>query len=1515
MVRTVYSGGRPGQGKLVWVVLTERSMRPGHRPRQNGAVTSQLAGFTAPTRRWFERSFGQPTPVQAETWRAASAGENVLVISPTGTGKTLAAFLWSIDQLTSGQAEPAGGVGVLYISPLKALGVDVEKNLRAPLRGIAAVAADLGATPRDIRVGVRSGDTSPADRRRLLTQPPHILITTPESLFLILSSGARSTLVGVKTVIVDEIHALAGSKRGAHLAISLERLAAMNPAPVQRIGLSATVRPPERVAAFLGGAGRDVTIVAPDMAKTWDLAIRLPVDDLTQPGAGPAPTPAPAPPQPGQPAGRSRPSTMSTHLMAGEPGDARATKPSIWPPVEQAVYDLIRAHRSTICFVNSRGVAERLTAHLNELAADHGVGPVARTHHGSVSKASRAQIEADLKAGVLACVVATNSLELGIDMGAVDLVIQVGAPPSVASGLQRIGRGGHRVGDISHGVLFPLSRPDLLQTAVVVRRMGAAQIEAVPSLHNPLDLVAQQVVSICLAGPQSPEAIFQILRGADCCRELPRSGFDAVVAMLTGKYPSDDFAELRPRLTLDPVSGYLSARPGALRLVTTSGGTIPDRGLYPVYISAGPQSAETKSGGPRRVGELDEEMVYESRVGDVFILGSSTWRIDQITPHQVMVSPAPGRSGRLPFWHGDDQARPVELGLAIARLVGQLGADGTTRALAGVGLDERAEANLLAYIRDQRLATGTVPDQETVLIERQRDDLGAWRVMVHCPLGKAVLRPWTLAVRRRLRQAGLGDVRALVSDDGIVFQLGDLDQPPGLGALLAIDPGEIERLVVDEVQSSSLFAAHFRQCAARALLLPKPQPNQRSALWRQRLRSAQLLGVANAYPDFPIVAEALRECLEDVFDLAGLTDWLRAIAARRVRLVEVETRQPSPFGRSLLFGFTGAFIYDDDQPLAERAAAASGVDPVLLAALLGHSAPTMLDPVALAEVEARRQRTQPERRASSAEALWDLIRQLGPLSAEECAERCRGDGSAWLAELVAAGRVVSTTAAGPRWLVVSDDLALLDDLVTESTRPAALTRLVNRWLRSHALVTASQLRARYPVAAESVEGCLEVAVEAGLALTGRFEAADDEPRYIAPEVLADVKRWAAQRLRAGVKPVSQRRFASFLTRWNELDRPGRGIEAVVGAVDQLAGYPLPASMVESIILPARVTDYEPVMLDQLMSLGEITWSGYGRIPPADGWIRLWPADLPIPVDPAGLAGVSPAAAALYQRLSPGGAWSVADLMSPEMGPAAVEAGLWELVWAGLVTADTMAPLRTLDPGRARLRRPVTPRPRRVLRPVVTSSARSVGRWLALPVDQSSQTERLLAGTELALGRAGILTRGSALAEPLTAGFSDVYQVLRGLEDQGRVRRGYFVEDLGGAQFALPGAVDRLRQPATSPPLVLAACDPANPWGASLAWPQSQGHRPTRQAGALVVLDDGWPVLYLERGLHTVVTFGGDDNQVVAGLAAVGHLVDQRRLTPLRISRINAAPALADSRWTTLMSRAGFTMVPQGFERR
>ncbi|MDR0284276.1 MAG: DEAD/DEAH box helicase, partial [Propionibacteriaceae bacterium] len=1163
-------------------------------------------------------------------------------------------------------------------------------------------------------------------------------------------------------------------------------------------------------------------------------------------------------------------------------------------------------HRSTIVFANSRRLAERLTARLNaayhEAQPDDPAGVIARTHHGSIAKGVRAEVEAELKAGRLPCVVATNSLELGIDMGAVDLVIQVGAPPSVASGLQRIGRGGHQVEAVSHGVLFPLSRSDLLTTAVVTERMELGQIERAKRLRNPLDVLAQQLVSMCLDATPAPETLLALVRGADAFADLPDPAFWGVVDMLTGKYPADEFTGLRPRLTWDRVAGTLAARPGARRLVTTSGGTIPDRGLYGVFMPGTAGAGAGKHAASRRVGELDEEMVYESRVGDVFTLGTSAWRIDEITPNQVIVTPQPGQAGRVPFWHGDEMSRPAAVGRAIQARVADLGrGDGAP----DTHLDPAARANLERYIRDQRAATGVLPDAQTIIIEYNQDDMGAWRACLHCQLGRAVLHPWSLAIAHRLRETG-ADPRVILTDDGIVIRLGEVGDP-SIGSVVAVDPAEIDQIVTAETTRSALFAAHFRQCAARALLLPRRDPGQRSPLWQQRLRSAQLLGVAAGHPDFPVIAEALRECLDDVFDLATLRAVLGDIAARRVRIVEVTTPRPSPFAQALLFGYTGLFLYDADQPLAERAAHASLVDPALLASLLGHPGGEIADEAGLAAVEASLQRlTHPVR---SLEALWDLLREIGPLTAAECAGRSAADPAAWLAELQAARRIVAVPVGGHDLFAVAAD----EPLLASAGEPASLDRLIRRWVRTHAVVTPAVLARRYGVRVDAVTAVLDRLCGDGSLERGQFTEGPG-PQYIASDTLARARRRTLTRLRAQIAPVAPQQYASFLTRWQELDQPGRGPEALLAAVDQLAGYPLPASMLESVILPARVADYAPSLLDRAMLAGEVTWSGHGPIGEADGWVALWPADLPRLLPPLA-TGLSPDAQRVLDRLGGGGAWTTADRAADDLPPSRVEAAVWELVWAGWVSTDTLEPLRALGRGGGALRRPYVPRTRRVgpVRPVLPR--RSSGRWFAVDAGPPSETARLATAVGLELARYGVLTKGAILSEALTPRFFDAYQVLAGLEGQGSARRGYFVDGLGAAQFALPGAVDRLREPASSGLVLLAAPDPANPWGAGLAWPISQGHRPTRTAGAIVVLDDGWPVVYIERGAHTLVSFHDDPAAARAALALVGEWIDRGRRATDTLTRINATPAFEARDWAPVLDAAGFTMVPQGFRRR
>ncbi|MGZ8777991.1 MAG: DEAD/DEAH box helicase, partial [Mycobacterium sp.] len=989
--------------------------------------TGPLARFSGLTRDWFTGTFAEPTPAQTQAWSAIADGDNTLVIAPTGSGKTLAAFLWAIDRLASSEPRPAGaGTRVLYVSPLKALAVDVERNLRTPLTGIGRLAERSGIPAPDISVGVRSGDTTPARRRELITRPPDILITTPESLFLMLTSAARETLTEVQTVIVDEVHAVAATKRGAHLAVSLERLDQLLDKPAQRIGLSATVRPPEEVARFLSGQA-PTTIVAPPAAKTFDLSVTVPVPDM-----------------------------------------ANLENNTIWPDVEERIVDLVEAHNSSIVFANSRRLAERLTSRLNEIHADRTgptvpslrVGPcegsielsmehnpkvgagypaqlmasgasfgaptlLARAHHGSVSKEQRAQVEDDLKSGRLKAVVATSSLELGIDMGAVDLVIQVEAPPSVASGLQRIGRAGHQVGEISQGVLFPKHRTDLIGCAVTVKRMLSGEIETMRVPTNPLDVLAQHTVAACALEPLDADRWFDAVRRSAPFATLPRSAFEATLDLLSGKYPSTEFAELRPRLVYDRDAGTLTARPGAQRLAVTSGGAIPDRGLFTVYLA-------TDSEKPSRVGELDEEMVYESRPGDVISLGATSWRITEITHDRVLVVPAPGQPARLPFWRGDSVGRPPELGAAVGAFTGELaglGRDDFTERCTTMGFDDFATNNLWQLLDDQRRATNVVPTDTTLLVERFRDELGDWRVILHSPYGLRVHGPLALAVARRLRERYGIDEKPTASDDGIIVRLPDTEDTTPGSDLFVFDPDEIEPIVTAEVGGSALFASRFRECAARALLLPRRHPGKRSPLWHQRQRAAQLLDVARKYPDFPIVLEAVRECLQDVYDVPALTELMHRVAQRRLRLVEVETATPSPFAASLLFGYVGAFMYEGDSPLAERRAAALSLDSVLLAELLGRvELRELLDPQVIESTARQLQHLAEDRRARDAEGVADLLRVLGPMTEAEIAERCTtAEIGGWLDGLAASKRALRVSFADRIWWAAIEDIGLLRD--------------------------------------------------------------------------------------------------------------------------------------------------------------------------------------------------------------------------------------------------------------------------------------------------------------------------------------------------------------------------------------------------------------------------------------------------------------------------------------------------------
>ena len=1788
-------------------------------------MTDALSHFSAPVRDWFRATFSAPTAAQEGAWESIRNGNNTLIIAPTGSGKTLAAFLWALDALhREHEAGTAGGTRILYISPLKALGADVERNLRAPLAGITRLSGNDAGEP-SITVGVRSGDTPARERRQLISNPPDILITTPESLYLMLTSAARNTLAGVTAVIVDEIHNLAATKRGAHLAVSLERLDALLEKPAQRIGLSATVENPEAVARFLGGI-QPVTIMSRPVAKEWDLRLSVPIPDMAALGGANdygqglyapleardsgdsassgspqgtahsassvvnAPASAPYTLEdaigvfPGQIA-RQEAGQETEHANPAQEGDNTAPKntltipeeslretpdserpeTSIWPRVQERIVDHIENNRSTIVFVNSRGLAEKLTAalndiHLRRVLAKQGISPedyaagisditevppLARAHHGSVSKEQRTLIEEALKGGTLRCVVATSSLELGIDMGHVDLVIQVAAPPSVASALQRVGRAGHRVGEISRGFFYPKHRGDLLGATVTLAGMRSGTLEPLAIPANPLDVLAQQTVAACALGPISVDSWYEALRRSAPYAELPRALFDSVLEMLAGRYPSDEFAELRPRIIWDRTpteeapSGSIEGRPGAQRLAVTSGGTIPDRGLFPVYLVSGDEER-----GPKRVGELDEEMVYESRAGEVITLGASSWRIEEITHDAVRVSPAPGQPARLPFWHGDRMGRPYALGVqtgAFTRALSSLDATDSAAArqqLEQLGLDTWAVDNLLAYLREQRESTGAVPSDTRMIVERHRDELGDWRVVLHSPLGYGVHAPWALAVRARIEERYGVDASVMASDDGLILRLPAMEDVPPGADLFLFDPDELEAIVTERVGDSALFASRFRENAARALLLPRRDPGKRTPLWQQRQRAAQLLDVARKYPDFPVLLETARECLQDVYDVPALVQVHRSLQSRAVSMLEVETNDPSPFARTLLFEYVAEHLYDGDAPAAERRAAALSLDPALLAELLGSSGlRDLLDPAVLVQTQQRLQRTGERYRASGVEGVADLLRQLGPLSARELSLRLRADNpqaeapgakhedsesygeeygahasvdqARELAEQLvrsrrafsfagasSAGENAEETTKPQLYYAVVEDAARLRDglgimpaaaLPTALLEPVAepLEDLVSRYARTHIPFTAQQAAEHFSRLTPAGVGVLTPVLQR-LQQQRRLSSGEFLPevlRALGPagvewvdvQVLRTIRARSLAALREEIEPVSAQVYGVFLPSWQNVRSlsvrvaqtlpeasaygafmPSRRTATVVGervaplspaaengtdyagqdststtedlltAIDQLAGVRVPASALETLILPARVPGYQPHMLDELMASGRVFFTGAGQLggssaQKSDGWIRLhlsesssltlgedYPEQLLRAENPElweALQTPGTLEHAIYEALAHGGLFvpalreRVTQLMSAAApagqvvtfpDAAEVSAALWRLVWSGAVTNDSFAPVRAMLAG-VRSAHPTPAAPARLSRVGRRGAGRiaaarasmgnamaggygadsyssggystptsgygaTTGRGLrslrggslrggihattpAVAPQDSGRFSRVdtllqepveatvaaLARADLLLDRYGVLTRGCLQVEDSAGGFSQLYRIYSAAEDRALVRRGYFIEGLGAAQFAAPATVDLLRSTAdnlsipagpqgfgasayapqrtdteqvygTFTVTLLAATDPANPYGAALSWPaipsfahEGEGtvkHRPARKAGACVVLVDGTPVLYVERGAKTLLAFTTDPVLLEAAAPALARLVSAGGAEKISVEKVN-----------------------------
>ena len=1677
-------------------------MAAGTATSSDGAATASAyrpgwKSFSQATRTWFSDAFPTgPTTVQDRAWAAIGRGENALVIAPTGSGKTLAAFLSAIDRLgrlDTGEAEArerpesAGGVRVVYISPLKALGADVERNLRRPLAGIAAVGPAL-----PISVGVRSGDTPARERRRLREHPPEILITTPESLYLMLTSAARETLRTVETVIVDEIHSFAGSKRGTHLALSLERLDDLLERPAQRVGLSATVSPHEEAARFLGGP-HPVTVIADDGRAAPEVTVAVPVENMARiPAISDRRTRmerAMGSPSLGA-AGRSsglaragagdtwrsdralrramaagqvrqsgRTGSAGASRVPGSAGPARVSG-SIWPHLENAILDQVLAHRTTLVFVNSRGACERLTARLNEAYAarggsenaeepeprlasraappsetqapvhreswemgttahtepiPQGAPVIARAHHGSVSKEQRLNVERRLASGELRCVVATASLELGIDIGSIDLVLQVAPPPSVAAGLQRVGRADHRVGGRPRGVIYPVERTHLVDAVVAAEGMRAGTIEHTVLVTNALDVLAQQTVAAVSAGDLTADDWFATVTRAAPYASLPRRAFESVLTLLSGGFSSADLSDFSPRIVWDRATGRLSARPNAQRLAVTSSGTIPDRGMFPVVL---PEGAEED--GRRRVGELDEEMVNESSPGDIITLGTSSWRIRQITGDRVIVDPAEGRSARLPFWRGEGLGRPAATGLAKGAFLreAQAGLEepGSTgeseaeqmlrRRLMDAGLDAHAQDNLVALLREQCCATGVLPTDETLVLERNRDESGSWRIIVHSTLGRRVHEPWAMAIRERVQQVLGIKPQVIAADDGIVLQIPVLEgRLPG-AELVVFDPLEVSALVRGRIDETALFAARFRECAARALLMPTTRPGHRTPLWLQRVKAGQLLEAARQFQDFPVGVEAARECLQEYYDLPALTGLMERLGSGRVRVVEADTTEPSPFAHPLLFGYTSTLLYQEDLPHAEHRARLLSLDPQVLDALLGDGGLAgLLDDEVMAEVEAELQHLASGRRArADAEGIADLLRELGPLTDTELVERCEDTGDSGgddvqedsgvanglpaavrsaVDGLADAGRALRVTIGGrEHWARIEDagglHLALgtaipesaaeqtaLDGVNGAAARISAarspLNDLVLRHARVHTLITPGQVTEAFGIGASAAEAALrELAGEGSLVSLG-------EAGWMESSVFTRVRNRSLARARAAIAPVAPEVLQRLVLERAGLNEAGSGVDALAEALAALEGVWLPADLWESVVLPARVADYRPAMLDELIASGDVVWQarpgeelasgqkGSGRTGPGErGSAAPARAD-----DDVALGEIAffPTDSALAPVVGDALAWAGPRTeQDGDLNEEGSEDERWRQVREGAATGRSFEPVRrSLEPApkahRAPARRVRSRRSRRTMVAIPQtggqttsgrlSSVLSSTSWVRISAAPASAEERAIAEAESLLDRYGVVSRDVALAFGGAGGLVPLMPVLRRMEDTGAVLRGGFVEGLGPAQFAERKTVDRLRflgqEPAgargSGTGIVLDLKDPACLVGRGSAWPEpalpagigkvgiegeEAGGAPQRRRGASVVLIDGAPVLYASDSLKVLISYTSEREVLTRALSALATArqgaLAREGSPPGRhrtvVESLNGVSAL-DRAVSDLLRQAGFVSDPRG----